>query len=275
MGRWSSGFIDVGGVRIHYTRTGGDHPPLVMAHGFSDSGLCWAPIAEQLEAGYDVVMPDARCHGLSDAPMGTFGAREQAADLAGVIEGLGLVKPTVLGHSMGAATALALAGLRPELPRAILLEDPPALWMPRTGDPGADGQWIARTREWVLRLKGQAREQILADQRAATPGWSEAELEPWADSKLQLHLNVFNRDRSDVDWPAIVAQVRCPVLLVTADPDRGSLVTGEQAAALKAKVPHLRLAHVPGAGHCIRRDQLQPYLEVVRSFLANIAQEAG
>ena len=105
-------------------------PPVVLAHGFSDDGLCWTPVAEALEADYDVVMVDARGHGRSDAPEQGYGSAEHANDLAGVIAALGLQRPAVLGHSMGAVSTLALAGLYPDLPRAILLEDPPPWWMP-------------------------------------------------------------------------------------------------------------------------------------------------
>ena len=58
MANWQSGDVVVNGLRLHYTRTGGDKPPFVLAHGFSDDGLCWTPVARQLEADYDVVMID-------------------------------------------------------------------------------------------------------------------------------------------------------------------------------------------------------------------------
>ena len=40
MALWKSGDVRVNGIRLHYTRTGGDLPPLVLAHGFSDDGPC-------------------------------------------------------------------------------------------------------------------------------------------------------------------------------------------------------------------------------------------
>ena len=50
MTHWQSGDIRVNGLMLHYTRTGGAKPPVVLAHGFSDDGLCWTPVAEALEA---------------------------------------------------------------------------------------------------------------------------------------------------------------------------------------------------------------------------------
>src|SRR5512139_1092441 len=112
---WQSAFIQANGLRLHYTRTGGEKPPLVLAHGVTDDGLCWSPVAAVLAPDYDVIMVDARGHGLSDAPLEGYGPIEQAGDLAGLIKALDLQRPIVLGHSMGASTALVAAARYPEL----------------------------------------------------------------------------------------------------------------------------------------------------------------
>ena len=62
---WQQGDVKLSDMTMHYTRTGGDKPTLVLAHGFSDNGMCWLPVAQELSASYDVVLPDARGHGLS------------------------------------------------------------------------------------------------------------------------------------------------------------------------------------------------------------------
>ncbi len=111
MPSWKSGYIDANGLRLHYTRTGGDKPAVVLAHGVTDDGLCWTPVAEELAPEYDVIMVDARGHGRSDGPEAGYDPALQAADLHGVIAGLGLQKPAILGHSMGAATTVVLAGI--------------------------------------------------------------------------------------------------------------------------------------------------------------------
>jgi pimeloyl-ACP methyl ester carboxylesterase len=74
-----------------------------------------------------------------------------------------------------------------------------------------------------------------------------------------------------VDWPATVQRIVCPALLITADPEQGAIVTDESAAALQTLLPQVRVAHIPGAGHNIRREQFARYLEVVRAFLAETA----
>ena len=93
MPQWFSGDAVANGIKIHYNRTGGDKPPVVLSHGFSDNGLCWTRIAQTLEKTYDVIIPDARGHGFSDAPKEGYSAEDQAADLAGLIQALGLEKP--------------------------------------------------------------------------------------------------------------------------------------------------------------------------------------
>ena len=268
---WQTGFVVANGLRLHYTRTGGDKPPVLLAHGVTDAGPCWSAVAEALAPDYDAIMVDARGHGRSDAPERDYGPADQAEDLAGVIAGLGLNRPAVLGHSMGAATALVFAGTYPALPGAILLEDPPAWWTGWTATPET-AERLAGMRERFIGLKRKTREELLDGQRAEQPGWAEIELEPWADAKQQFSpnvLSVFDQDNaSGVDWPVVMRRITCPVLLITADPQRGAIVTEESAAILRALVPQLEIAYVPEAGHNIRRDQFARYMDVVRDFLA-------
>lgn len=267
---WQSGDVTVNGLRLHYTRTGGDKPQVVLAHGFSDDGLCWTPVAEVLASEYDVIMVDARGHGRSDGPEQGYGSAEHAGDLAGVIAGLGLRRPAVLGHSMGAATALVLAGTYPDRVGAILLEDPPAWWAANSS-PELAAERQAQMRSWIVELKRKTREELIADARANSPRWPEAELGPWADAKLRFSFNALNRlGSAAVDWQATLRRITCPTLLITADPEQGAIVTEESAREIQALVLQLRIVHIPGAGHNIRREQFDRYMEVVRSFLAEV-----
>lgn len=270
MKRWHTGDVRVNGLMIHYTRTGGAKPPLVLAHGFSDDGLCWTPVARALEARFDVIMVDARGHGRSDAPENGYGPLEHASDLADVITALGLDRPPILGHSMGAMTALTLAGTHPDLAGALLLEDPPPWWNSAAlSAAAADEDRWAGMRAWVFQLKRQTRDELIAAQRTAAPTWSDDELGPWADAKHRLSLNVINRSApTEVDWQTILRRITCPTLLITGDPACGAIVTPENVKTLQQLIPHLRVAHIPGAGHSIRREQFERYLAVVRDFLA-------
>ena len=270
---WQSDFVDANGLKMHYTRTGGDKPPFVLAHGFSDDGLCWSPVARELEDQYDVIMVDARSHGRSDDPPEGYGPADQADDLAAVIRALGLEKPLVLGHSMGAMTTLTMAARYPDLPGAILLEDPPSWWVaPPTSTDTANEQWRERMRARIIGLKRKTFDELITQQRAEAPGWSEEELVPWANSKLRLSFNVLNRQpTSAIDWASFLAQITCPALLITADTALGAIVDANAAEALHALVPQLQIAEIPEAGHSIRRDRFGRYMAVVRAFASDLA----
>jgi N-formylmaleamate deformylase len=268
MSTWHTDFINANGLRIHYTRTGGDKPPLVLAHGFSDDGLCWTPVTEQLVADYDVIMVDARGHGRSEGPEQGYGLTDMAADLAEVITKLGLHKPAVLGHSMGGGTTFVMAGTYPEVPGAILIEDAGMINIGPPQTPEAQER-AARMRNRIVELKRKTRDELIAECRTNSPTWNEAELEPWADAKLRFSFHALNRlGTTVVDWQATLSRITCPALLITADPERGAIVTPEGAAQLQALIPQLQVAHIAGAGHSIRREQFDQYLSVVRTFLA-------
>lgn len=272
MSNWTSGDVDLEGVRLHYTRTGGDKPPLVLAHGVTDDGLCWTPLARLLEAERDVIMVDARGHGRSSAPESGYDPLTQGRDLAGVIAALGLKKPPVLGHSMGAATTLGLASQFPDVPGAIVLEDPPAWWTPQPEEDAAMAERAAGIMAWIKSLRTKTREELIAGERVNSPTWSDDELGPWADSKLLVDPVVGRifQDRfvSRLGWPEALRAISCPAVLITADPERGAIVTAEGAEGLRAVIPQLQVVHLAGAGHNIHRERFEGYVAAVRSFLS-------
>lgn len=104
-----------------------------------------------------------------DAPETGYDPASQAANLAGLISGLELRKPALMGHSMGAVTVLALAGLYPDVPAAVVLEGPPPFWA-RPAQPAAPAEQRATTmRTWMESLRTKTREQLIADARLQSP----------------------------------------------------------------------------------------------------------
>jgi len=86
---WYDGTVEANGIRQHYWRTGdGSQPAIVLCHGVTDNGLCWTPVARALENDYDVIMVDARGHGLSDAPEDGYGTEDRADDVAALVRAL-------------------------------------------------------------------------------------------------------------------------------------------------------------------------------------------
>ncbi len=267
MGEWASGDVDVNGVRLHYHRTGGGGRPLVLLHGFSDSGLCWTRVARDLEADYDVIMPDARGHGRSDRGGAAFDGSQRAADAAGVIRGLGLDRVAVAGHSMGAATAAELAATDPDLVACLVLEDPP--W--RDEMQATPGRW-----DYIKHCQELPAEEVPAYCRELHPTWDEDEVGPWADAKRRFDLSLLEAPRpgSPPPWRDLAARIRCPLLLLTADTDRGAIVTPEGGAEA-ARLAGGLLEHIAGAGHNIRREQYQAYRAAFVQFLHRVYPPSG
>jgi len=273
---FKSGDIASYGVRYHYYRTGQGDPAIVMAHGITDDGLCWTPVAEALSANHDVVMVDSRGHGKTEAPEDGYTLRNVSTELAGVVNGLGIKKPVLMGHSMGAITVLITAGLFPELPRGVILEDPPPFWdwQSETGD---DNDHDHDLMQWIHSIKRMTADELMAQGRAANPNWQEAEFKPWVDSKQRFSpaatALLHPADMASIDIPGLASKIACPVLLIAADPSCGAASQPRDIETLKGYLPQLHVVPVKGAGHNIRRDQYAKYMEIVQEFLANLLAE--
>jgi pimeloyl-ACP methyl ester carboxylesterase len=255
---WQEGDLDLNGVRIHYYRRGSGRP-LVLAHGASDNGKCWGRVAAALEGEYDIVAYDARYHGLSDAPEG--GQMAGGEDLVAVVEALGFERPAIMGHSMGARSVAQAAGMRPDLFRCAVLEDPP--WRDET--PAQPPRTVG------LDLTGLSVDEIIAAGREQSPTWHEDEFPAWADSKKQF--------RPPPDWrariPSIAAgwrdtadAIRVPTLLVCGgNAERGRIVNAAVAAEAASLNQRIEVVTFPEAGHNVRREAFDGFVEAVRGFL--------
>jgi pimeloyl-ACP methyl ester carboxylesterase len=109
------GQVDAGGVRIEYEVTGQGRPVLLL-HGFPDSGRLWRyQVPALADAGFQVIVPDLRGYGRSGKPeaVAAYGRGALAADVMAVLADLGITKAHVVGHDWGAALAWGLAALAP------------------------------------------------------------------------------------------------------------------------------------------------------------------
>src|SRR6267154_2085984 len=79
--------IKIDGATI-YVRVGGKGPAVVMLHGFGDTGDMWAPLANALIKDHTVIVPDLRGMGLSTYPDTGYTKKNQAVDIAGVMDAL-------------------------------------------------------------------------------------------------------------------------------------------------------------------------------------------
>src|SRR5215472_7191262 len=135
MTAWTEGNVVANDITIHYSRTGDkNNPSVLLLHGITDSGRCWSRLATDLAGSYDLIMTDARGHCHSRTTAAEVSIVLLAEDAIAVIRALGLQKPCLIGHSMGAVTAAAVAANHPDVVRAIVLEDPPLLDKPPSQD---------------------------------------------------------------------------------------------------------------------------------------------
>lgn len=270
-----------------------DAPQLVLLHGITSSAAAnWPSIAHWSQRGWRVIALDARGHGLSPRwqPQQLLRAGQQlvddvvevleylptpapaqnAAPTAGASEptpAAGL-KPILIGHSMGAATAAVVAAQRPDLVSALVLEDP--------------ARYGTRSHSELLR-RGQARanhvNRTLADlpaslvallENAGTPGQPSAqEALPslWASQQLDQSLLGTGVVAPEVEFTQLMESISLPTLLLTGD-RRGEARVGAQLLAhLMEQNPHICGQVMPGAGHQVRRANPQAYYDVVDAFL--------
>src|SRR5579862_1560535 len=102
--------VDVNGVGIEYEVTG-EGRPVVLLHGFPDSGRLWRHQVPALAAaGFQVIVPDLRGYGRSGKPeaVEAYSLLQIGADVTAVLADLGIDRAHVVGHDWGAALAWAL-----------------------------------------------------------------------------------------------------------------------------------------------------------------------
>lgn len=184
-GRVPAGFTEqraqVGDVAINYVR-GGRGPTVVLLHGYPQSWRMWRGLLPELAASYQVVAPDLRGFGDSDAPPGGYDKKTVAADLHGLLAGLGLTGDIrLVGHDLGTMVAYAYAAAHPdEVSRLVLTEAPipdesvyafpaltaagPAVWnfgffnvangLPEKLVAGRESLWVERFTDSIMVNKG-------------------------------------------------------------------------------------------------------------------------
>jgi len=239
-----------------------------MAHGSSDNGLCWTALAKELEADFDVIMPDARGHGYSDPPTPSDPADAQAEDIAGLIQALELDRPVVMGHSMGSSAAAWFAAKYPDVPRAIVLEDPGLV--PRTtgGGPSGAATEVESRRARILERNNSSFDELVAGCMESSPTWGRTECEIWAPSKRLHHPNSAYRSAG---WrppmSELFGKIVAPTLVLKADAEADARKRNEEVAAL---LSNGKIVHIDGAGHNVRREQKQRLLDELRPFLASL-----
>jgi pimeloyl-ACP methyl ester carboxylesterase len=114
----------INGVELYYELSGSGEP-LVLVHGSWGDHHNWDPVVSALAESFRVLAYDRRGHSASERPAGQGSVFEDADDLAGLIDELGLAPAHVAGNSFGAVIVLRAATRRPEVFRTLMAHEPP------------------------------------------------------------------------------------------------------------------------------------------------------
>jgi pimeloyl-ACP methyl ester carboxylesterase len=116
----------------------------------------------------------------------------------------------------------------------------------------------------MLEQKAQSVAALIAAGREEHPTWAEIEFDAWAKAKLQVSLYALQMiTELQPHWCETVANISCPVLLLSGDPELGGLVTPEVAAEIIRRCSHLKGVHLEGAGHKSRpKTEILPLVKV-------------
>jgi pimeloyl-ACP methyl ester carboxylesterase len=266
MPEWNKAFCETNGIRIHYTRTGGGKPTLVLLHGLTANGACWTRLAHLLEKEYDIIMPNARGHGESGVPDFGYLYEDHARDVIGLINSLNLSPPVLLGHSMGGMTAAVIASRSPKLLRGLILADPTFL-STKVQREIRDSDIADQHR----RILGKPFEELVADLHDKHPNRSPDTVGLVARARLQTSMAAFGVLTPPYpDYKQLVSAIEVPSLLVYGDK---GVVSSAVAEELQHLNPQFRVDRITEAGHGLQYDQPERFAAVVGSFLRSIGTE--
>ncbi|MBA2369354.1 MAG: alpha/beta hydrolase [Candidatus Protochlamydia sp.] len=267
MSGWATEICEANGMGLHYIRTGGDKPPIVLLHGLTLNGACWTPLARALEKDYDVIMPDARGHGKSAIPTSGYLYRDLAADVMGLLDALNLDSPVLLGHSMGGMTAALAASQNPKRFRGLILADPTFLPLKR--------QWEVYNSDVVeqhRRILSQPKEHLLIEMKNRHTRRSDEIIEFIVQARFQTDIRAFEiLTPPNPIYLELINTITIPCLLVMGD--RGSVVDFEMAAQLSKLNQQLEVVQIKEAGHGLPYDQAEKFSDVVLTFLSTLSNK--
>ncbi len=275
--------IDVNGTRLWFDVEGPvlrpdgrrmrDVPTLVLVHGgpggFDHSYL--KPYFGHLAGDAQVVYLDLRDHGRSTRHDPASWALEACADdVAAFCDALGIVRPVVLGHSLGGIVVMLYGARHPDQPAALILQSTLARFD------------LARLVEGFRRVAGDRvaglAERDYSGDSVSAEEWAEvfAAFGPRVPSGEELARRVANpavnrpgmRLLRELDIVGVLPDIRRPTLICVgdADPIASEAVAREIAAALPPQIG--RLAVIEGAGHFPWLDRPADYWTTISAFLA-------
>ena len=139
-----------------YVRVGGSGPAVILLHGFGDSGDMWQPLAVKLARDHTVIVPDLRGMGLSAHPDTGYTKKNEAVDIAGVMDALKIAKAELVTHDIGNMVGYALcAQYRARITKWVVIDAP----LPGLGNWAAQ---LSNPKTWHFNFHGPDEERLVA-----------------------------------------------------------------------------------------------------------------
>lgn len=247
------------------TRSWGEEggPVAVLVHGVSASSRTWWRVGPWFaERGWQVVAVDLRGHG--DSPRAAYGLTldDLTEDLYETILGPAGSIDVVLGHSLGALTALKLCGERSDLVQRLVLEEPP-------GSENSDFEEVARMVESDVARAREAPDQAKREQLEENPSWTEEDAANNIASLRDCDVRpIAEMMRSDLryDLSALVGSIEIPTLLVLGSEARGSALPEPERTAVQNVLRHGRVEAFD-TGHGVHREDFEGYVRLLGHWL--------
>lgn len=255
-------FINVGDLTVHVRIDGAPGgEPLVMLHSLGTTASVWDAQAEALAGSFRIIRPDMRGHGLTTSTPGPYSMAQLAADVAGVMDALGIGAAHVAGISIGGMIAQALAAADPSRVKSLMLVDT-AIAIPPAES------WISRAA--TVRAEGIA---LIADAvmaRWVTPDFMNA---PEAAGLRAMLLRTPAEGYAaaaeaiaTADLTTGTSTLTLPTLIVVGDQDAATPVASAQA--LHAVIAGSSLTIIDGGAHIPTVEKPAEITAAIRAFLS-------
>ena len=250
----------VGGLRIGYDLVGESGPPVVFLHGVGSDRSVWEEQLRDLGRDHRALALDFRGHGESEPPAWKIDRAGFAADVAGLLDALGLGSAHVVGLSMGGVAALETYRLYPERVRSLVLADTFARY------PGWEEGMARRERDLAtMSMREIAEARIPSCLRPQPdPAKLRAAIEQMARKDKRVYAESSAATWSP-DYRALLAEVRAPTLVLWGEHD--TLTPRALSEELRDHIPGARLVVIPAAGHISNLDNPAAFNAAVWEFL--------
>ena len=259
------------GVPLHYT-SGGSGPPVVLVHGANGTWNDFpAELIAELARTHTVIAIDRPGHGWSDAPTGRLGLAENAAALTTLLRLLGLTGVTLVGHSYGAAVAMAAAIEAPEL-IAHVVAVTPCTALDRRNARYAGAPWVGGPAGLALfhfvslplmPFAQPLRAEAWHPERAPR-AWNASRLFAYVPSQMHASARNFRSLASDMRWLEVnLPRLRARLTVLAGESDRVT-PPARHVEWLRRVRPDARISVLRGVGHWLPRVRPTAIVEAVR-----------